>query len=67
MESEQAAHEASLIPPPEAPMTADEEERAAILDKRRHLMATLMDQPLLEETLNAAKADNIFMGCVSVH
>ena len=56
-----------LIPPPEAPVTAHEEERAAMIDRRRDFMATLMDQPLLEETLNAAKADNIFMGCVSVH
>ena len=62
MESEQAAHEASLTPPPEAPIAADEEERAAMLDKRRHFMATLMDQPLIEETLYVAKAANIFMG-----
>ena len=54
MESEQAA--------PEAPVTAHEEERAAMIDRRRHFMATLMDQPLTEETFAAARAANIFMG-----
>ena len=53
---------ASLIPPPEAPMTAHEEERATMIDRRRHFMATLMDQRLTEETLSASKAANIFMG-----
>ena len=43
-------------------MTAHDEERAAMLDMRRHFMATLMDQPLAEETLSAAKAANIYMG-----
>ena len=65
LESQQAAHEAwvsSLIPPPEAPLTAHEEERAAMIDRRRHFMATLMDQRLTEETLSAAMAANIFMG-----
>ena len=65
MESEEAAHEAwvaSLIPPPEAPVTDDEAERAAMIDRRRHFMATLMDQPLTEETLAAARAANIFIG-----
>ena len=65
MESQQAAHEAwvaSLIPPPEASMTDDEAERAAMINRRRHFMATLMDQRLTEETLSAAKAANIFMG-----
>ena len=65
LESQQAAHEAwvaSLIPPPEAPVTAHEEERAAMIDRRRHFMATLMDQPLTEETFAAARAANIFMG-----
>ena len=65
MESEEAAHEAwvaSLIPPPEAPVTDDEAERAAMIDRRRHFMATLMDQRLTEETLSASKAANIFMG-----
>ena len=62
MESEEAAHEAwvaSLIPPPEAPVTAHEEERAAMINRRRHFMATLMDQPLTEETFAAARAANI--------
>ena len=54
MESEQAA--------PEAPVTAHEEERAAMLDRRRQFMVTLMDQPLTEETFAAARAANIFMG-----
>ena len=65
MESEEAAHEAwvaSLIPPPEAPVTDDEAERAALIYRRRHFMATLMDQPLTEETLAAARAANIFIG-----
>ena len=65
LESQQAAHEAwvaSLIPPPEAPVTDDETERAAMIDRRRHFMATLMDQPLTEETFAAARAANIFMG-----
>ena len=65
MESQQAAHEAwvaSLIPPPEASMTDDEAERAAMIERRRHFMATLMDQPLTEETFAAARAANIFMG-----
>ena len=65
MESEEAAHEAwvaSLIPPPEAPVTDDEAERAAMINRRRHFMATLMDQPLTEETLAAARAANIFIG-----
>ena len=65
MESEEAAHEAwvaSLIPPPEAPVTAHEEERAAMIDRRRHFMATLMDKSLTEETFAAARAANIFMG-----
>ena len=53
---------ASLIPPPEAPMNDDEAERAAMLDRRRQFMVTLMDQPLTEETLAAARAANIFMG-----
>ena len=53
---------ASLIPPPEASMTDDEAERAAMIERRRHFMATLMDQRLTEETLSAAKAANIFMG-----
>ena len=51
-----------LIPPPEAPVTAHEEERAAMIDRRRDFMATLMDQPLTEETFAAARAANIFMG-----
>ena len=65
MESEEAAHEAwvaSLIPPPEAPVTDDEAERAAMINRRRHFMATLMHQPLTEETLAAARAANIFIG-----
>lgn len=65
MESEQAAHEAwlaSLISPPEAPMTADEAERAEMLNRRRQFMATLMDRPLTEEIFTAAKAADIFMG-----
>ena len=53
---------ASLIPPPEAPVTAEEAERAALIYRRRHFMATLMDQPLTEETLAAARAANIFIG-----
>ena len=53
---------ASLIPPPEAPVTAHEAERAVMIDRRRHFMATLMDQPLTEETLAAARAANIFIG-----
>ena len=64
MESEQAAHEAwvaSLIPPPEAPMTAHEAERAAMLDRRRMFMATLMDRPLTNETVATAKAADIFL------
>ena len=63
MESEQAAHEAwvaSLIPP-EAPMTAHEAERAAMLDRRRMFMATLMDRPLTNETVATAKAADIFL------
>ena len=40
----------------------DVEERAGMLDRRRHFMATLMDQPPTEETLAAARAANIFMG-----
>ena len=65
MESEQAAHEAwlaSLISPPEAPMTADEAERAEMLNRRRQFMATLMDRPLTEEIFTAAKAADIFIG-----
>ena len=65
MESEEAAHEAwvaSLIPPPEAPMTAHEAERAAMLDRRRLFMATLMDRPLTNETVATAKAADIFLG-----
>ena len=65
MESEEAAHEAwvaSLIPPPEAPVTAHEAERAAMINRRRHFMATLMHQPLTEETFAAATAANIFTG-----
>ena len=65
LESQQAAHEAwvaSLIPPPEAPVTAHEAERAAMIDRRLRFMATLMDQPLTEETFAAARAANIFMG-----
>ena len=64
MESQQAAHEAwvaSLIPPPEASMTDDEADRAAMM-RRRQFMVTLMDQPLTEETFAAARAANIFMG-----
>ena len=64
MESEEAAHEAwvaSLIPPPEAPMTAHEAERAAMLDRRRLFMATLMDRPLTNETVATAKAADIFL------
>ena len=53
---------ASLIPPPEAPMTPDEAERSAILERRRQFMATLMDRPVAEETLAAAKAADIFTG-----
>ena len=49
-------------PPPEAPVTAHEAERAAMIYRRRHFMATLMDQPLTEETLAAARAANIFIG-----
>ena len=65
LESQQAAHEAwvaSLIPPPETSVTAHEAERAAMINRRRHFMATLMDQPLTEETLAAARAANIFIG-----
>ena len=65
MESQQTAHEAwvaSLIPPPEAPMTPDEAERAAMLDRRRQFIGTLMDQQLTEETLARARAEHIFMG-----
>ena len=64
MESQQTAHEAwvaSLIPPPEAPMTAHEAERAAMLDRRRLFMATLKDRPLTNETLATAKAADIFL------
>ena len=53
---------ASLIPPPEAPMNDDEAERAAMLDRRRQFMVTLMDRPLTEEIFTAAKAAEIFMG-----
>ena len=65
MESQQTAHEAwvaSLIPPPEAPTTPDEAERAAMLDRRRQFFGTLMDQQLTEETLARARAEHIFMG-----
>ena len=61
MECEEAAHEAwvaTLIPPPGAD---DETERAAMIDRRRRFMGTLMDQPLTE-TLSAARAANIFIG-----
>ena len=51
-----------LIPPPEAPVTDDEAERAAMIERRRQFMVTLMDQPLTEETFAAARAANIFMG-----
>ena len=43
-------------------MTDDEAERAAIIERRRQFMVTLMDQPLTEETFAAARAANIFMG-----
>ena len=33
-----------------------------MIDRRLHFMATLMDQPLTEETFAAARAANIFMG-----
>ena len=46
----------------EAPMTADEAERAAMLDRRRQFIGTLMDQQLTEETLARARAEHIFMG-----
>ena len=62
MESQQTAHEASLIPPPEAPTTPDEAESAAMLDRRRQFIGTLMDQQLTEETLARARAAHIFMG-----
>ena len=64
MESEEAAHEAwvaSLIPPPEAPVTDDEAVREAMIDRRRQFIATLMDRPLTEETLADARAAEIFM------
>ena len=54
MESEQAA--------PEAPVTADEADRAAMLDRRRQFMVTLVDRPLTEETIADARAAQIFMG-----
>ena len=44
----------------ETHMTADEAERSAILERRRQFMATLMDRPVAEETLAAAKAADIF-------
>ena len=53
---------ASLISPPEAPMTADEAERAEMLNRRRQFMATLMDRPLTNETVATAKAADIFLG-----
>ena len=53
---------ASLIPPPEAPMNDDEAERAAMLDRRRQFMVTLVDRPLTEETIADARAAQIFMG-----
>ena len=65
MESQQAAHEAwvaSLIPPPEASMTDDEAERAAMIERRRQFMVTLMDRPLTNETVATAKAADIFLG-----
>ena len=65
MESQQTAHEAwvaSLIPPPEASMAPDEADRAAMLDRRRQFIGTLMDQQLTEETLARARAEHMFMG-----
>ena len=44
------------------PVTADEADMAAMLDRRRQFMVTLMDQPLTEETFAPARAANIFMG-----
>ena len=58
---------ASLIPPPEAPMNDDEAERAAMLDRRRQFMVTLVDRPLTEETIADARAAQIFMDPLSVH
>ena len=46
------------------PVTDDEAERAAMIERRRQFMVTLMDQPLTEETFAAARAANIFMGWV---
>ena len=45
-----------------APMTPDEAERAAMLDRRRQFFGTLMDQQLTEDTLARARDKHIFMG-----
>ena len=64
MESSTAAHEAwvaTLPSPPEAPLTPEEEERAAMLQRRTIFMADLRDSTLDGESIAAAaKKANIF-------
>ena len=64
MESSTAAHEAwvaTLPSPLEAPLTPEEEERAAMLQRRTIFMADLRDSTLDGESIAAAaKKANIF-------
>ena len=47
----------ACLPPPEAPLTPEEEERAAMLQRRRIFMADLRDGNLTVEDIAAAATE----------
>ena len=60
MESTAAAHEAwvaTLPSPPEAPLTPEEEERAAMLQRRSIFMADLRERTLNGRSIAAAATE----------
>ena len=64
MESNAAAHEAwvaSLAPPPEAPLTPAEVERAAMIARRQQFMESLRDGTLTGDRVAAARNAAIFI------
>ena len=64
MEGENDAHEAwvaSLPAPAEAPLTPEQQERAAMLQRRRSFMRDLRDGNVEEDVIAAASRANIFV------
>ena len=64
LESNAATHEAwvaSLVPPPEAPLTPAEVEREAMIARRHQFMESLRDGTLAGDRIAAARNAAIFI------